>query len=191
MTTGSNLADRKLPKSDMREGEAVRQILPLSSDLLAALEADVKVIWRGRVGFNLFSSPLFTVALLAVTVFTIWALEGYVPSQSSGSSREQFFQVAIRPILIILLVFQILAMLERRAVTSGRAMGDIMLTNRRLLRICTWPKLRVRAADYQSKQVSGFGGLIWVGEIGWFTLSPSDAAQVRSLINSRKTEANP
>ncbi len=183
--------NRKPTKSEMRAGAAMGKPSAQQSDPLAALEADERILWQGRIGFNFFSSPILTLALVGVTVFAIWALAGYVPNQSSGSGRQQFGNVAIRPALIVLLFFQTLAMLERRAVTTGRATGDIILTNRRLLRISTWPKLRVRAFDYVSKRVSGFGGVIWVGEFGWFTVAPNDAVQVRRLMNFQKTEAHP
>lgn len=162
---------------------------PYQSDFPKLLDPDEKVLWQGPIQFSFFSAPLFTVALVVVTAFTIWALDGYVPSQSSGSRRAQFGYVAVRPALIVLLFFQILAMLERRAVTSGRAKGEIILTNRRLLRICDWPKLRVRAYQYLSKRVSGFSGIIWIGEFGWINLAPSNAAHLLKLMKVEKSEA--
>lgn len=162
---------------------------PDQSNFRNLLDPDETVLWQGPIRFKFFSAPLFTVALMAVTVFTIWALDGYVPSQSSGSRRAQFGHVAVRPALIVLLFFQILAMLERRAVTSGRAKGEIILTHRRLLRICDWPKLRVRSYQYLSKRVSGFSGIVWVGEFGWVNLAPSNAAHLLRLMKVEKSEA--
>ncbi len=167
--------------------------MTLPEDLRKKIEGKLlsneKVIWKGQIAYTFFSSPIFNLALLAAAAFTIWALAGYVPSQGDSGFREQSFKVTIRPALIVLLFVQIFVMLERRAVTSGRATGDIILTNRRLLRVCSWPKLRVRGLDYLSKRVSGFGGVIWVGEFGWIVLAPSDAAQVRCLIDLQKSEA--
>lgn len=162
---------------------------PYQSDFPNLLDPDETVLWQGPIEFNFFSAPLFTLALVAVTAFTIWALDGYVPSQSGGSRRAQFGHLVVRPALILLLFFQTLAMLERRAVTSGRAKGEIILTNRRLLRICDWPKLRVRAYRYLSKRVSGFSGIIWIGEFGWINLAPSKAAHLLRLMKVEKSKA--
>lgn len=159
---------------------------PNQTDFPDVLEADENVIWQGPISFNFFSSPIFTLALVVVIVFTIWVLDGYVAGQSGGSNRQQFGNVAIRPFLIVLLFFQILKMLERCALSSGRAKGQVILTNRRLLRICDWPKLRVRSCDYHGKRITAIGGFLSIGEWRYFVLSRQDATTVRHLIMSQK-----
>ncbi len=171
-----------------RRGDGVTHS-PNQTDFLHLLGADEKVLWQGPISFNFFSSPVFTMVLVVATVITIWGLAGYEPNDSA-SPRQAFGNLAIRPTLIVILFFQILAMLERRALSLGRANGKIILTDQRLLRVCDWCKLRVRARGHYGKRIATLGGFLTVGELGWFVLSRDTASNLQKIIAAQR-EAHP
>jgi hypothetical protein len=149
------------------------------------------VLWQGRIGFNLTSSPILTALLLALTLYTavsLWVIqsEAELCAASAGQGACGAVYRLIPPLALLLTGFQAFDMLERRALTSGRAQGAILLTNRRLIRVSDWPRRRIRAHDYiLSAPRNGIGGVIRFGTFGGSViLAPQDAATVRDLMRN-------
>ena len=147
------------------------------------------LLWQGRIGFNFISSPFTALALFALAGYAAWATWGRYsvadfcpPATSSGNCEKVYFLTA--PLLCIAALSLVFDILERRALTSGRAQGAILLTDRRLIRISDWPWHRVRQYDYRATTPRrGLGGVIRFGNFGGnVILSREDAAGVRSLM---------
>ncbi len=149
------------------------------------------LLWQGRIGFNVTSSPLLTAFLLILTAYTaasLWFVQSEAEfcAASPGQAGCGLIYRLLPPIALILTGFQIFDMLERRAFTSGKAQGAILLTNQRLLRISDWPRRRIRAFKYLGTPARrGIGGVIRFGTFGGSViLSPQDAAHVRDLMRN-------
>lgn len=149
------------------------------------------LLWQGRIGFNLTSSPILTALLLALTVYTavsLWVIqsEAELCAASAGQGACGTIYRLIPPLALLLTGFQAFDMLERRALTSGRAQGAILLTNSRLIRVSDWPRRRIRAHNYiASPARKGIGGVIRFGTFGGSViLSPQDADHVRDVMRN-------
>ncbi|MCZ8088740.1 MAG: hypothetical protein O9247_01405 [Rhodobacteraceae bacterium] len=161
---------------------------PALADLLQPGET---LLWQGRIGFNLTSSPVLTALLLALTAYvtaSLWIIQSEADfcAAAPGQAGCGFLYRLMPPTALILTGFQTFDMLERRALTSGRAQGAVLLTNRRLIRVCDWPRRRIRAHDYAaSPPRRGIGGVIRFGTFGGSViLSPEDAEKVRDLMRN-------
>lgn len=155
------------------------------------LQPGETLLWQGRIGFNLTSSPLLTAFLLILTAYTaasLWFIqtEAEFCAAAPGQAGCGLIYRLLPPLALILTGFQIFDLLERRALTSGRAEGAILLTNRRLIRASTWPRRRVRAFDYLATPARrGIGGVIRFGALkGSVILAPEDAATIRDLMRA-------
>lgn len=149
------------------------------------------LLWQGRIGFNLTSSPILTALLLALTAYTaasLWFIQSEAEfcATAGGAGACGTIYRLIPPLALLLTGFQAFDMLERRALTSGRAQGAILLTNRRLIRVSDWPRRRIRAHDYTTTPTrNGIGGVLRFGTFGGSViLAPQDAAQVRDLMRN-------
>jgi hypothetical protein len=149
------------------------------------------LLWQGRIGFNLTSSPILTALLLALTAYvtaSLWFIQSEAAfcAAAPGQAGCGFLYRLLPPTALILTAFQTFDMLERRALTNGTAQGAILLTDRRLIRASTWPRRRVRTFDYRNPPARrGIGGVIRFGTFGGSViLAPEDAATVRDLIRS-------
>ena len=149
------------------------------------------LLWQGRIGFNLTSSPLLTLLLLAFTLWVtlslwLWQTEAEFCASAPGDNACGFLYLAIPPLALVLAAVQGFDMLERRALASGKAQGAILLTDRRLIRVSDWPWRRVRTHDYRaSSPRKGIGGVIRFGTFGGsLILAPQDAAKVRDLMRN-------
>lgn len=157
-------------------------------DLLAKGET---LLWQGRIGFNFISSPFTALALIALAGYAAWATWGsysvtdFCPPATSSGNCEKFYWLTA-PLLCIAAISLGFEILERRALTSGRAQGAILLTDRRLIRVSDWPWRRVRQYDYRATPPRrGLGGVIRFGTFGGnVILSPEDAAAVRNLMRN-------
>lgn len=149
------------------------------------------LLWQGRIGFNLTSSPLLTALLLALTAYvtaSLWVLQSEAAfcATAPGQAGCGFLYRLLPPTALILTAFQCFDMLERRALTSGRAQGAILLTDRRLIRVSDWPRRRLRSFDHGATAPRrGIGGVIRFGTFGGSViLSPEDAATLRDLMRT-------
>jgi len=161
---------------------------PAYADLL---QPDETLLWQGRMGFNLTSSPLLTAILLALTAYTaasLWFIQSEAEfcAASPGQAGCGLIYRLLPPLALILTGFQAFDMLERRALTSGKAQGAILLTTRRLIRVSDWPRRRIRNFDFRNTPARrGIGGVIRFGTFGGSViLSPEDAATVRDLMRN-------
>jgi hypothetical protein len=155
------------------------------------LQPGETLLWQGRIGFNLTSSPILTALLLLLTVYSavsLWVIqsEAEICAASAGQGACGTIYRLIPPLALLLTGFQAFDMLERRALTSGRAQGAILLTNRRLIRVSDWPRRRIRAHFYTGTPArKGIGGVIRFGTFGGSViLAPKDADQVRDLMRN-------
>lgn len=149
------------------------------------------LLWQGRIGFNITSSPLLTAVLLALTAYvtaSLWVLQSETAfcADAPGQAGCGFLYRLLPPTALILTGFQIFDMLERRALTAGKAEGAVLLTDRRLIRASTWPRRRVRTFDYRNTPARrGIGGVIRFGTFGGSViLTPQDATTVRDLMRN-------
>lgn len=155
------------------------------------LQQGETLLWQGRIGFNLTSSPVLTAVLLALTAYvtaSLWFIqsEAQFCAGASGQAGCGFLYRLLPPLALILTGFQTFDTLERRALTSGKAQGAILLTDRRLIRVSDWPRRRIRSHDYRNTPARrGIGGVIRFGTFGGSViLSPEDAATVRDLMRN-------
>jgi len=157
-------------------------------DLLAPGET---LLWQGRIGLNVTSSPLLTALLLALTAYvaaSLWFIQSEAEfcAASPGQAGCGFIYRLLPPTALILTGFQCFDMLERRALLAGKAQGAVLLTDRRLLRVSDWPRRRLRSFDYRNTPARrGIGGVIRFGTFGGSViLAPEDAATVRDLMRN-------
>ena len=162
--------------------------VPAFADLLHPGET---LLWQGRIGFNLTSSPILTAVLLLLTAYTaasLWFIQSEAEfcAASPGQAGCGLIYRLLPPLALILTGFQVFDMLERRALTAGKAQGAILLTNRRLIRVSDWPRRRIRSFDYLATPARrGIGGVIRFGTLkGTVILAPEDAATVRDLMRT-------
>lgn len=155
------------------------------------LQSGETLLWQGRIGFNLTSSPLLTAALLLLTAYvtaSLWVLQSETQfcATAPGQAGCGFLYRLLPPTALILTGFQLFDMLERRALATGKAQGAILLTDRRLIRASTWPRTRIRSFDWRNTPARrGIGGVIRFGTFGGSViLSPEDAATVRALMRN-------
>lgn len=155
-------------------------------DLLAP---DETLLWQGRIGFNLISSPLLTLALAALAALVVagfWLAqtpEEFCATDTGGGCRTLYWSTPFAALLIA--AAQGFEMLERRALTAGRAQGAVLLTDRRLIRASTWPWRRVRAYAYrQNPPRRWIGGMVRFGTFGASVIvPPEDAPALRALMD--------
>jgi hypothetical protein len=155
------------------------------------LQPGETLLWQGRIGFNLTSSPVLTAVLLILTAYTaasLWFIqsEAQFCAAAPGQAGCGLIYRLMPPLALILTGFQTFDMLERRALMAGRAQGAILLTDRRLIRASTWPRARVRSFDYRATPARrGIGGVIRFGTLkSSVILAPEDAATVRDLMRN-------
>ena len=161
---------------------------PAFADLLQPGET---LLWQGRIGFNVTSSPVFTTFLVVLTAYvtaSLWFIQSEAEfcAASPGRAGCGLIYRLLPPLALILTGFQIFDMLERRALTSGRAEGAALLTDRRLIRASTWPRRRIRAFDHRATPPRrGTGGVLRFGVLkGSVILVPEDAATLRDLMRN-------
>lgn len=153
------------------------------------LEPDETVLWTGKIGFNLISSPVTILVLFALAVYAFWAtwathsLSEFCLNEVSASNCENVYWLSA-PILTIITLAHGFAVLERLALSSGKAQGAILLTDRRLIRASDWPWRRARIYYYRSTRPRrGIGGVIRFGAFGGSVILPSaDAKHVIQLM---------
>jgi hypothetical protein len=155
------------------------------------LQPGETLLWQGRIGFNLTSSPVLTAILLALTAYvtaSLWFLqsEAEICAAAPGQAGCGFLYRLLPLTALVLTAFQCFDMLERRALASGAASGAVLLTDHRLIRASTWPRRRIRSFDYRNTPARrGIGGVIRFGTFGGSViLSAQDAATVRNLMRS-------
>ena len=155
------------------------------------LQPGETLLWQGRIGFNLTSSPVLTAILLALTAYvtaSLWFIQSEAAfcAAAPGQAGCGFIYRLLPPTALILTGFQCFDMLERRALTTGKADGAVLLTDRRLIRASTWPRRRIRSHDWRNTPARrGIGGVIRFGTFGGSViLDPQDAATVRDLMRN-------
>ncbi len=111
---------------------------------MSILEADESLIWQGRIGFTGASSTFTMFVLVVITGLVIWAVSGsyslaeFCPANEQVSRCGAFY--VILPLgMIVIVLAQGFDWLERRAVECGKALGAVILTDRRLIRVSDWP----------------------------------------------------
>ena len=164
---------------------------PAPAPFADVLQPGETLLWQGRICFNLTSSPLLTAVLLILTAYvtaSLWFIqsEAQFCADASGQAGCGFLYRLLPPTALILTAFQTFDMLERRALTSGKAQGAVLLTDRRLIRASTWPRRRIRSFSYLATPARrGIGGVIRFGTFGGsLILSPEDAATLRTLMRN-------
>jgi len=154
------------------------------------LEPDESLIWQGRIGFTAASSTLTMFVLVMIASLVIWAVWGsysldeFCPANGRVSRCGAFY--VILPLgMIVIVLAQGFDWLERRAVESGRALGAVILTDRRLIRVSDWPWHRARAYDYRTRPPRrGAAGVLQFGGYRSVILSPSDASHVLQMMTT-------
>lgn len=154
------------------------------------LRPDETLIWQGRIGFTAASSTFTMFVLVVITCLVIWAVWGsyslaeFCPA-NGRVSRCGAFYVTLPLGMIIIVLAQGFDWLERRAVESGRALGAVILTDRRLIRLSDWPWHRVQAYDYRARPPRrGAAGVLQFGGYRSVALSPADANRVLQMMTT-------
>lgn len=153
------------------------------------LDPGERLLWQGPVGFNVTSSPVLSAALVLFALYTVvgmWVMQG--PSDfcadAPADSPCTTLYWATPAATLVLAAMQVFDMLERRAIRSGQAMGRVLLTDSRLIRVSDWPKRRVRSHNWRGRiPRRGFGGVLRFGALGGTViLSTEDAKRVRQMM---------
>ena len=165
---------------------------PSQSDLTSILEADERLIWQGRIGFTTASSTFTMFVLVVIAGLVIWAVWGshslaeFCPANEQVSRCGEFYVILPSGMILIVLA-QGFDWLERRAVKSGRALGAVILTDRRLIRVSDWPWHRVRAYDCRTRPPRrGAAGVLQFGAYRSVVLSPADANRVLQMMTTAR-----
>lgn len=152
--------------------------LPDRIDTAGLLEPGETVLWQGPLGFNHASAPVTVASLFLLAFYAFWATWGtqsmmdFCPPETSGRGCSGFYWL-VPPILLLIALIQGAALMERRAITSGRAQGALVLTNRRLIRLSHWPWRRIKAGHYlQTPPTGGMPGVIRFGPLGSIIVGP-------------------
>lgn len=161
--------------------------LPDSTVDTGLLEPGETLLWQGPLGFNHASAPATVASLFLLAFFAFWATWGsqsmmdFCPPESSGRGCSGFYWL-VPPILLIIALVQGVALLERRAVTSGQAHAAILLTNRRLIRLSHWPWRRIKAWNYlQTAPAGGMPGVIRFGPLGSMIVGPQSGMLIQRM----------
>ena len=89
------------------------------------LQPGETLLWQGRIGFNLTSSPVLTAILLALTAYvtaSLWFIQSEAAfcAAAPGQAGCGFIYRLLPPTALMLTGFQCFDMLERRALTRAR-----------------------------------------------------------------------
>ena len=155
------------------------------------LQRGETLLWHGPLGFNHASSPVTVAGLYLLAFYALWASWGsqdlteFCAPGTSGKACTAFYWL-LSPALLLIALIQSLALLERRAVLSGRALGLVLLTDRRLIRLSDWPWRRVTSHDYvRTAPSGGLPGVIRFGAFGSVIVGPDAAMLVHRMRQAR------
>lgn len=118
-----------------------------------ALGEGETLIWQGPIGFNFMSSPVVVLVLLIASGYAFWATWGsYTASEfclgaSSNRGCSSLYWL-LGPALSAATAGLGFDALERWMVTRGKRRGEVLLTDRRLMRVSEWPWQRIRSFNY-------------------------------------------
>ena len=142
------------------------------------LQPGETLLWQGPLGFNHATSPVTVAGVVLLALYALWAIWGnhsvlsFCPPESAGRACAGFYWLA-PPLLLLIALAQGFAFLERQAITSGRAKGALLLTDRRLIRLSHWPWRRIKAGNYlQTAPTGGMPGVIRFGPFGTIVVGP-------------------
>lgn len=165
---------------------------PKKSPFLTLVEPWETLLWQGRIGFTFVSSPVTALAFWILAGYTFWttwgsySLNEFCPPSDTGRSCGRFY-ILIPPAVLLIAVAVCFDVIERLAIQSSKAQGQVLLTDRRLIRASTWPWFRTRVYDYRANPPKrGIGGVLRFGRLGSIVLSREDANQVLHLIASSR-----
>ena len=147
-------------------------------DMTGILEPGETLLWQGPLGFNHASAPLTVTGLFLLALYGFWSTWGshdpttFCPPETAGQACVGFYWL-VGPVLLFIALIQGAALLERRAITTGRAQGAILLTNCRLIRLSDWPWRRIKSGNYlQTAPTGGMPGVIRFGPFGTIVVGP-------------------
>lgn len=151
---------------------------PNGIDMTGILEPGETLLWQGPLGFNHASAPLTVTGLFLLALYAFWStwgnhdLASFCPPDTAGQACAGFYGL-VGPVLLFIALIQGAALLERRAITTGRAQGALLLTNRRLIRLSHWPWRRIKSGNYlQTAPTGGMPGVIRFGPFGTIVVGP-------------------
>ncbi|MBL9050053.1 MAG: hypothetical protein JNK19_08075 [Tabrizicola sp.] len=168
---------------------------PSQFDLASILEPDESLIWQGRIGFTVASSTFTMFVLVVIASLVLWAVWGsyslaeFCPAKDRVSRCGAFY-IILPLAMIVIVLAQGFDWLERRAVESGKALGAVILTDRRLIRVSEWPWRRIRSHDYlQSAPDWGLPGVIRFGRTS-IILATNDAKECMRIMEQERKAAS-
>ena len=175
------------PGGDARSNENAQNI-PFAE----VLERDEVLLWQGKIGFFVWSSPVMALAVWILAGYVYWSMWGsyslneFCPPADHVHSCGKFY-VMIPPLIILMAASVSFDVLERWAIKSGWALGAVVMSNRRLIRISNWPWRRIRGYDYHANPPRlTFGKILRFGNNHSIVLRRSDAEYVLQRINNEK-----
>ncbi|WGV15780.1 hypothetical protein [Fuscovulum ytuae] len=147
-------------------------------DVTGILDPGETLLWQGPLGFNHASAPPTVAALFLLAFYAFWetwitrSVVEFCPAETAGQGCAGFYWL-VGPLLLAIALVQGFALMERQAITTGRAHGALLLTDKRLIRLSHWPWRRMKTGNYlQTPPSGGMPGVIRFGPLGSMIVGP-------------------